>query len=121
MKIEDQIYIKVLVWAYENNNSGFTREDLRNSLFLNSAEMNWIERTFFPNPQNSYSLIVHLESNNGKNFFTLSDRGMSEAINYLTLREAQKGSKRAERIALSSIVISAVVGLVQIILTIFCK
>lgn len=62
-----------------------------------------------------------LENRDGKDYFSLTDSGMAAAVDYLELKETQKGSSLALRVAIASIVVSVVVGIFQIVVDIWFK
>ena len=117
MKTEDTLYIKILIWAYQRQEAGFSWGDLKTEFELSSAQEQWIQKIFRSNMPASDNLIDHLSYNEQKDshLFVITSKGTSAAIEYLNLMEAKMSSKRAEKIALVAIVIGATVGVFQII------
>lgn len=115
MKTEESLYIKILVWAYSQQESGFTWEDLKNKFNLNYDQEQWALKIFRSNMPSSENLIDHIY-NQGKNEhkYFITAKGTSAAVDYLNLEEAKKSSSRAEKIALTAIVIGVLVGIAQI-------
>lgn len=118
MKTEDTLYIKILIWAYQRQEAGFSWGDLRKEFALSPAQEQWVQKIFRSNMPASDNLIDHLSYNEQKDshLFVITSKGTSAAIEYLNLVEAKISSKRAEKIALVAIVIGATVGVFQIII-----
>lgn len=117
--LEKSIYIKTLLWAYSKQHAGFSKEEMRNFLNLeNSEEWEWIDWMFTNGLNGEAPLIWSMPGiYYGKKFY-LTSSGVAAAVDYLELKNAQDGSRRAERIAITSIVIGIIVGVVQIIVQI---
>jgi len=77
-------------------------------------------KVFRSNLPSSENLFDHLSYNDAKNehLFVITSKGTSVAVEYLNLKEAKKSTERAEKIALTAIIIGVIVGIVQIIITI---
>ncbi len=118
MKIEDTLYIKILIWIYKKQEAGFNWEDLKKEFQLNSAQEQWVLKVFRSNMPASENLIDHLSYNEKDNehLYVITAKGTSAAIDYLNLKEAEKSSKRAEKIAKVAIGIGIVVGVFEIII-----
>ena len=117
MKTENSLYIKILIWAYEKHESGFTIEELKDKFSLNKNQEQWLLKVFRSNMPASENLIDHLSYSGNKNEhkFVITSKGTSAAIEYLNLKEAKSSAKRAEIIALIAILIGITVGVAQII------
>lgn len=116
------LYIRILIWAYNKKERGFTWEELKETFKLNYDQERWVIKIFRSNMPASENLIDHLTYYNDKNehLYVITAKGTSAAIDYLNLKEAEKSSKRAEIIAIIAIAIGIIVGLAQILVTI-CK
>ncbi|TRZ65077.1 MAG: hypothetical protein D4Q79_00050 [Spirochaetia bacterium] len=117
MKTEDTLYIKILIWAYQRQEAGFSWGDLKKEFGLSLEQEQWVQKVFRSNMPVNNNLIDHLSYNEQKDehLFVITSKGTSAAIEYLNLMEAKISSKRAEKIALVAIVIGVVVGVFQII------
>ena len=117
MKTEDSLYIKILVWAYEKQESGFTIEELKHKFNLNKDQEQWLLKVFRPNMPVAENLIDHLSYSGNKNehLFVITSKGTSAAVEYLNLVEAKSSARRAEIIAFIAISIGIIVGVMQII------
>lgn len=114
-KIEESLYIKILVWSYEKQESGFYWEELEKKFELNEKQKQWVLKVFRSNTPSANNLIDHFyNSGENQHLYFITDKGTSVAIDYLNLKEAQKNSRRAEKIALWAIAITAIVGIIQI-------
>lgn len=116
MENKESLYIKILIWAYEKSIDGFTEEELYKAFDLNEPSLSgWYLKVFRDSPN---LLINNFKTIGDKSYWCLTAEGMSNAINYLELKETQKGSKRAENIALWAIIVSSFVGMVQIMISV---
>ena len=119
VKTEETLYIKILIWAYKKQETGFLFKDLKKEFGLNSAQEQWVENVFFPSESISENLIDRLSYNEEDNdsLFVIIAKGTSAAIEYLNLKEAERSSKRAEKIAKIAIFVGIIVGVFQIIMS----
>lgn len=117
MKTSEGLYIKILIWVYERQESGFTWGDLKKQFELSDDQEQWVQKIFRSNMPASENLIDHLSYNQEKDAhrFVITAKGISVAVDYLSLQEARISSRRAEKIALVSILIGIIVGITQII------
>lgn len=119
-KPEDSVYVKGLVWAYERQGRGFTKEEFREALQITDPEWDIVEWLFFNGISHDSPLIwtpLKEYLRHGQiwgDIMHLSPSGMSAAVDYLELKEAQKSGRNAMRIAIFTVVISIAVGLAQI-------
>ena len=122
MKTEETLYIKILVWAYSRQEQGFTWGDLKTEFKLTAEQEQWVQKIFRSNMPVADNLFDHLSSNSETNphLFVITSKGTSAAIDYLNLKEAEKTGRRAEKIAITAIIIGAVVGIAEIIIQL-CK
>jgi hypothetical protein len=124
MKTEESLYIKILIWSYNKSSTGFTHEELEKEFKLKEGDGEAYKmylKLFRNGTINNPSLIDEYKYVNEKHYYCLSEKGMSAAIGYLDLKEAQKSGKRAEKISIVAIIIGVIVGIVQIITQIFYK
>lgn len=123
MKTEESLYIKILIWAYENSVRGFTEQELfeKFKIIPNSTEYRLYLKLFKDGNSSSGnpSTIDQFEVRGNIGYCCLTDKGMASAVDYLDLKEARESSKEAKRLAMWSIWIAVVVGIFQI-LTSFC-
>lgn len=118
-KTEESLYIKVLIWAYDRKQKPFTIEDLFEELEIEDPiKKKWVYEMFLIGPVNSYPLFHGYMNAENKMLYLLSDKGMSATVSYLSLKESQGNSRRAERIALWALGITSMVGIIQIVIAI---
>lgn len=116
MKTKESLYIKILIWAYNRQELGFTLEDLKKEFNLNKSQEQWVLKVFRSNIPAAENLIDHIYSSGTDSYkYFITAKGTSAAIQYLNLKEAESSGKRAEKIALVAIGIGVVVGIAQII------
>lgn len=115
IKSENSLYVRVLIWAYENN--GFTQEELWRAIGISTGqEQQWVINNFFYDPNSGgRPLIQVVPAEGSSDRCGLSERGVAAAIAYLELKEARRGGRRATIIAVISIAIGIIVGFIQIL------
>ena len=116
MKKEDKnLYLEILEWAYNNSVDGFTEDKLlKNFNLIGVEKQQWYEKMFRNSGHGNVVLIDHFFVRENISYWALSPKGMSEAIYYLNLKEAQKTGKRSELIALFAIGVSVISMIFQI-------
>ncbi len=113
VKKEESLYVQILRWTYERQNEGFTEEELLINFKLNNKDgRGWYTKVF-------RDRTVLIDPINYSDKWTLTSEGMSAAVNYLNLKEAEESGKHARIIAFWSIGIGIAVGVIQIILQIY--
>lgn len=116
METKNSKYLKILLWAYKKQETGFFEEDLLTEFSLQKKEeREWYARTFKQGQPGDRLIEFFLGTEEHKCFITA--KGISAVIEYLNLEEAKKSSKRAEKIALIAIGIGIIVGIAQIIIS----
>jgi len=115
--IEESPYIKILIWAYNKQETGFTWDDLEKEFRLTESQKLWVQKIFRSNMPASENLIDHLsyDDKSDSHLFMITAKGTSAAVDYLSLEEAKSSSRRAEKIALVAIIIGVIVGAIQIL------
>lgn len=116
MKTEETLYIKILIWAYNRQESGFTWGDLQKEFGLSKEQEQWVHKIFRSNMPASENLMDHLSYSEEKNIhhFVITSKGTSAAVDYLNLKEAERSGRRAETIAIIAIIIGVIVGIIQV-------
>jgi len=115
MKTEESLYIKILIWAYEKQESGFRWGELEKEFGLSNVQKEWIMKIFRSNMPAAENLVDHIYSNQAdEHKYFITAKGTSRAVDYLNLKVAKKNSRRAEIIALIAIAIGVIVGITQI-------
>jgi len=80
--MKNNLYLKILHWAYEKNGANFTRKDLQDAFKLNLQELEQ-QLIFFKPPKITDRLIDSRED--GYNLF-LTSKGMSEVQRHFNKR-----------------------------------
>jgi hypothetical protein len=57
---EEGLYLKILVWAYKRQESGFTWGNLEKEFSLTLKQKEWVQKIFRSNTPQSENLIDHL-------------------------------------------------------------
>lgn len=118
---KESLYIEILMWAFDKSTDGFTEQDLYQKFNIqrgSDVEI-WYLKVFRGGSIHNSSIIdnyIYKEGQpNGIQYWCLTEKGMSYAIDYKELKEAQKSGKRAMWIAIISIIIGVFVGIAQLI------
>ncbi len=116
-------YMEILRWAYSKRFEGFSEKELFQKFNPNEAGefKKWYLYVFRGNRNNEDCLIGLYDYNDNTHYCCLTAKGLSAAVDYLGLEEAQKTGRRAEKIAVSAIIIGIAVGVAQIILQLCLK
>lgn len=115
--MKENRYIEILRWAYGKRCDGFTEQELFQKFNPNNTNefRNWYRYVFRGNLNNEDCLIGHYDYKDNSHYSCLTAKGLSAAVGYLGLEEAQKTGQRAEKIAIVAIVIGTVVGIAQLL------
>lgn len=115
------LYIRILIWAYNKREKGFIWRELYEDFNLDDEKKLWVQKIFYSNMPVADNLVDYIGQAGYKNEnnLVMTAKGISAAVDYLNLKQAEKSGKRAEKIAVTAIVIGVIVGLAQIIATIF--
>lgn len=110
MKTKKILFMRILIWAYNKQEDGFTWDELKKEFNLNQTQDDWAKVVFLKLDNQLFSISPYKKEHT----YIITEKGIPLAISYLNLKEAEKSSKRAEKIALAAIIIGIVVGLLQI-------
>lgn len=120
-KTEESLYIRSLLWIYKKGSSGFSKEEMRQSLEIkDNEEWAWISWVVFNGLNGDAPIAYNIStqySGVGKfddTKFYITALGVSTVIDYLDLREARKSSIEARHWAIIALIVSVAVGIVQI-------
>jgi hypothetical protein len=104
MKTEKTLYIRILIWAYNKQEDGFTWDELKKEFSLTQNQSDWVNTVFREYGNELISILPYKKDH----IYTITAKGTSAAISYLNLKEAERSGKRAEKIAWVAIIISLV-------------
>ncbi len=109
-----------MLWAYKKQHIGFTKEEMKGELNLSGEQWVWIHWMFFNGLNGEAPLIWSISDEFrlpgtcfGEKWY-LSAVGISAAVDYLELKEAQQSGKRGLCVAVIAIIISILVSALQI-------
>lgn len=115
MKLNDnELFIKVLLWAYSRQEKLFEVNELRDALGITDEIYPWFYKVFLEGTNDSPPLIGVAKYEDNRHYYVLSARGIQVVVDYIELSEARKSSTTALRLAIAAIIISIIVGCVQI-------
>lgn len=111
-KAEEDLYIRVLLWAHEKQETGFTWEILRKHFSLNVLQEGWVRHIFLTTSDQDRKFFEHLRNdetvNPNQHYYSLNEKGITAAINYKSLAHAEKTSSLAIWFAGFSILLTAI-------------
>jgi len=111
-KAEEDLYIRVLLWAHEKQETGFTWEELKTYFVLNVAQESWLRQIFLTSNDQDRKFFEHLRNDDtvtpNQHYYSLNEKGMTAAINYKSLAHAEKTSSLALWFAGLSIFLTAI-------------
>jgi hypothetical protein len=122
-KTSDDLYTRVLLWAYGKVETGFTWSELIAQFHLSTLQEAWVRKVFLTtsDADRKFFEILRNDETTTPNvyYYSLNEKGMSAVVDYLELKEARKSGKNAMYIAVGSLVIATIVGIAQIVVQIF--
>ena len=98
-KAEEDLYIRVLLWAHERQENGFTWEEMKKNFNLSSMQEIWIRKIFLTSNDQDRKFIEALRNDEtirpNQYFYSLNEKGITASINYKNLAHAEKNSSIA--------------------------
>ncbi len=111
-KIKEDLYIRILLWAHKRQESGFTIEEIGPTFSLSQEEDMWVRKIFLTTSDNDRKFFEHLRNDDSvepnKHIYSLNEKGLSFATNYLALKQSEKSSRVAQNFASISLIIASV-------------
>ena len=109
---KEDFYIKVLLWAHDKQESGFTWDEIKKHFALDNLQESWIRKIFLTTSDTDRKLFEHLRNDEtvtpNAHYYSLNEKGITAAINYKGLQHAEKSSERALWFASLSIFLTAI-------------
>lgn len=110
-KAKEDLYIRILLWAHERQETGFTIEEIRPTFSLSQQEDTWVRKIFLTTSDQDRKFFEHIRNDDtalpNKHLCSLNEKGITAAINYKALAHAESGSQRALWFAGCSIFLTA--------------
>lgn len=111
-KADEDLYVRVLMWANEKQETGFTWDNLTSYFSLTPLQESWVRRIFLTTNDQDRKFFEHLRNDDSvtpnQHYYSLNEKGMTAAINYKGLAHAEKNSSSAIWFAGLSILLTAV-------------
>lgn len=111
-KTKEDLYINILLWAHDKQETGFTWDEMKNNFRLDDSQEHWIRKIFLTTSDSDRKFFEHLRNNDSVNpnvhYYSLNEKGILAAINYKGLEHAEKNSERALWFAGLSIFLTAI-------------
>ncbi|MHB8660579.1 MAG: hypothetical protein ACYC75_01385 [Minisyncoccota bacterium] len=105
------LYTRILLWAYDKQETGFTMEEIRPTFDLSQEEDTWVCKIFLTTSDQDRKLFEHFRNDESgttnKHPYALNEKGITAAINYKALRHSEKSSEQALWLATFSIFLTA--------------
>ena len=105
--VKEDLYTKILLWAHDKQESGFTWQEMRDTFKLTDAQMSWVNKIFLTTSDSDRKFFEQLRDDGSSRYYSLNEKGITAAINYKGLRHAEKSSEVALWIAIISIFLTA--------------
>ena len=118
---KESLHGRVLVWTYKRGAQGFTWTELKEGLGLKDEQLKWVQEVLYYRALDVEKWFDRMgrdgdgitRDKNQK--YYIAPHGTSAAVDYINLRELERSSARAQRTAIASIIIGALVGIGQIV------
>lgn len=111
-KKKEDLYINILLWGHDKQESGFTWDEMKENFQLNSEQEHWVRNIFLTTSDGDRKFFEHLKNDDSAtpnvHYYSLNEKGITAAINYKGLGHAEKGSKRALWFASISLLLAAI-------------
>lgn len=107
---KEGLYIRILLWAYEKQETGFTRRELEERFAPTTELRAWISDVFFWGNNNDRPLIKQFTTIENIGYYTLTDKGISSAVDYIELQHAIRGGKIAASIGIVALIVAIGTG-----------
>ncbi|MEK7076532.1 MAG: hypothetical protein AAB941_02635 [Patescibacteria group bacterium] len=109
---KEDLYIKILLWAHDKQESGFTWDEMKSHFNLNNLQEGWVRKIFLTTSDTDRKFFEHLRNDDtvtpNVHYHSLNEKGVTAAINYKGLQHAEKSSERALWFASLSIFLTAI-------------
>ncbi|PIR46873.1 MAG: hypothetical protein COV07_02000 [Candidatus Vogelbacteria bacterium CG10_big_fil_rev_8_21_14_0_10_45_14] len=106
----EDLYIRVLLWAFQRQEAGFTWKELIDNFQLNSLQEIWVRKIFLTVSDHDRKFFEHLRTGDATTFstehYSLNEKGVTAALNYKSLAHAEKTSSSAITIATISMLLT---------------
>jgi hypothetical protein len=107
---KEDLYIRILLWAYEHQETGFTIEEIRPTFFLSAEQDAWVRKIFLASSDGDRKFFEHIRDDDtttpSRHLYSLNEKGVTAALNYKNLQHAERSSKWALLIAVITLVIT---------------
>lgn len=111
-KAGEDLYVRVLLWTHEKQETGFSWESLTRHFSLNLQQESWVKKIFLTSNGHDRKFFEHLRNddtvNPNQHYYSLNEKGITAAINYKSLAHAEKTSSLAIGFAAFSILLTAI-------------
>lgn len=111
-KKKEDLYIKILLWAHDKQESGFSWEEMKSNFALNSEQEHWVRNIFLTTSDGDRKFFEHLKNDDSVtpniHYYSLNEKGITAAINYKGLEHAEKSSLQALWFASISLFLTAI-------------
>ncbi len=112
------LYTRILLWAYKKQESGFTHKELVDAFSLTQAQDAWVWKIFNTASDNDRKLFEHLRNDDkstpNQHYYALNEKGITSAVNYLSLKQTEKISRIAVFLSIVSIFLTLAALRIQI-------
>jgi hypothetical protein len=115
---KQDLYTRILLWAYRKQESGFTHQELVDDFNLTPSQDAWVWKMFNTSSDYDRKFFEHLRNDEtaipNQHYYALNEKGITSAVNYLSLKQAEMNSRLAMIISVASIILTLAALRVQI-------
>lgn len=109
-KGNEDLYVRILLWAYEKQETGFTMEEIRPTFNLSQEEDTWVRKIFLTTSDQDRKFFEHfLNDESGttnRHLYSLNEKGITAALNYRNIRQAERSGAWAIGIAVATAILA---------------
>ena len=109
---KEDLYISILLWAHDQQESGFGWDEMKNHFQLDAKQEYWVRNIFLTTSDGDRKFFEHLKNDDSVtpnvHYYSLNEKGITAAINYKGLEHAEKSSERALWFASISLFLTAI-------------
>lgn len=108
--VDENLYIRILVWANKVNEKGFSWTELKNKFKLEKDQEAWAVRVFLSNinGENLFR-IIEGSGTEGEHKYILSSKGLTKVLDYLSNKSLHSSTKKSNSIAMTAVIVAIIV------------
>lgn len=96
---KEDLYIRVLLWAHDKQESGFSWEEMKKHFCLNDSQESWVRKIFLTASDTDRKFFEILKNDESSvpnvYYYALNEKGLTAAVDYLKQRESARETRLA--------------------------